>query len=167
LLIICGIGTLMLKQWARILTILTGLGIMLHALGVGGYYVAVVIPNQPKLMKDWFDYFKKIEEEERKKQQAQNKGKPAAPPPQAFPATPPASDASNHVLYLGMLIACVAYGAGMIVVMLLPGTRAAFAATPTPDEPMPSERDRLERRRRLLEDDDFDRPRRRHGDFEN
>lgn len=158
LFIICGIGTLMLKQWARILTIVAALVLILHGLALSGYYFAIVIPNTPKMEKDLLEWQAKLQEQQRK-QIARQGGTP--PPPPAF-APNSANQAGNHVFYLGLLLAYVLYGAGNILVMLLPGTRAAFAAAPeSDDEPRESF---SERRRRLLDDDDFDRPQRRYDD---
>jgi len=161
-LIISGIGTLLVKQWGRILTILTGLAIIAHSVFLAGYYIAVVIPNQSKMQQEFIDYAKKIEEDAKKKQA---KAPPGSPPPPAFATPAPANQSANHLLYLGCFVVCLAYGTAIVLVMVLPSTRKAFEESANYVEDDDDEW-KHERRRRLLEVDDFDRPRFRDDDIE-
>jgi hypothetical protein len=158
LLIIAGAGTMFLKQWSRILTILVGLALIVQFTSLVGYYCAVVIPGQSKALKEFEAYVEKMQKEEEKKRQATGGGKATAPPP------PPMFAGTNQGNNVVCLLACVLYGAGLIVVMFLPGTRKAFTEPAT--QPLESKDDRVDRRRRLLDDDFEAGPSSRRNDLE-
>lgn len=148
-LIVSGSGALLLKKWGRYLTIFTGLAICLHSLALLGYYSAIIVPNQVKMQNDVVEYGKRMEQAQKNK----GGGRAGGPPPPAFGNMQAANQSANHMFNFLCMLACLAYGGGMVVVMLLPGTRAAFEPAPSFD----TDESERERRRLLLEEDDFER----------